>query len=204
MYSINQRFSTVANQSLSYGLLIIAIIVGTSYYQLQSSNAFNNLITIGNINPTFAIRTSRYYGSTNGKPKENVKLTFDLDTDLTSLFNWNTKQVFVYLVAEYKGQKHPAISNTVTFWDKIITTKKDAILHLVNEKGKYNVWDLEDKFQNRDLEFSLHWNLQPWVGPLIYGETVGNTSIVLTKPEKKKKKNTGQEESVKENASVDE
>lgn len=29
-------------------------------------------------------------------------LTFDLKTDLTSLFNWNVKQLFLYLTAEYK------------------------------------------------------------------------------------------------------
>lgn len=28
-------------------------------------------------------------------------LTFDLKTDLTSLFNWNVKQLFLYLTAEY-------------------------------------------------------------------------------------------------------
>jgi len=48
-------------------------------------------------------------------------LTFDLKTDLTPLFNWNVKQLFLYLTAEYvtpnnvlnqvfltqKLQKHP-------------------------------------------------------------------------------------------------
>lgn len=28
-------------------------------------------------------------------------LTFDLKTDLTDLFNWNVKQLFLYLTAEY-------------------------------------------------------------------------------------------------------
>lgn len=29
-------------------------------------------------------------------------LTFDLKTDLTDLYNWNVKQLFLYLTAEYK------------------------------------------------------------------------------------------------------
>lgn len=29
-------------------------------------------------------------------------LTFDLQTDLTHLFNWNVKQLFLYLTAEYQ------------------------------------------------------------------------------------------------------
>lgn len=28
-------------------------------------------------------------------------LTFDLKTDLTDIFNWNVKQLFMYLTAEY-------------------------------------------------------------------------------------------------------
>lgn len=31
-------------------------------------------------------------------------LTFDLQTDLTPLFNWNVKQLFLYLTAEYETE----------------------------------------------------------------------------------------------------
>lgn len=31
-------------------------------------------------------------------------LTFDLQTDLSGLFNWNVKQLFLYLTAEYKTE----------------------------------------------------------------------------------------------------
>lgn len=33
-------------------------------------------------------------------------LRFDLNTDLTPLFNWNTKQLFLYLTAEYQTQNN--------------------------------------------------------------------------------------------------
>ena len=65
-------------------------------------------------------------------------INFDLDADLTPLFNWNTKQVFVYLTAEYDGgAKRTDISNKVTFWDKIVLTNPDAILHLRNQRSAY-------------------------------------------------------------------
>lgn len=50
------------------------------------------------------MKFSRRFGSVGGKPKENTKLIFDIESDLTPLFNWNTKQVFVYLTAEYPGK----------------------------------------------------------------------------------------------------
>ena len=40
------------------------------------------------------------------KAVEYAFLKFDLDADLSSLFNWNTKQVFAYVVADYKTTKY--------------------------------------------------------------------------------------------------
>lgn len=75
-------------------------------------------------------------------------MNFDLDADLTPLFNWNTKQVFVYLTAEYDGgSKRTDISNKVTFWDKIILTKEDAVLSLRNQRSTYSVYDVQRSFK---------------------------------------------------------
>jgi signal peptidase complex subunit 3 len=89
---------------------------------------------------------------------------------LTPLFNWNTKQVFVYLTAEYPG-KRPDISNRVTFWDSIVPTKEDAVLKLENAKGKYPVYDVGQGFEERNATIHLEWNVQPHVGMLVYGDT---------------------------------
>lgn len=42
-------------------------------------------------------------------------LRFDLSTDLTPLFNWNTKQLFLYLTAEYQTQNNKV--NQVRMWN---------------------------------------------------------------------------------------
>ncbi len=40
---------------------------------------------------------------TNGKKKNDLGfLNFDLNVDLEPLFNWNVKQLFLYLTAEYE------------------------------------------------------------------------------------------------------
>lgn len=39
------------------------------------------------------------------KREEYAHIRFDLDADLSALFNWNTKQVFVYVSAEYPAEK---------------------------------------------------------------------------------------------------
>ncbi len=66
-------------------------------------------------------------------------LTFDLHADLTPLFNWNVKQLFLYLTAEYSTPKNAV--NQVVLWDKIIQRGDDAILDYKSMNTKYYFWD---------------------------------------------------------------
>ncbi len=44
---------------------------------------------------------------TNGKKKNDLGfLNFDLNVDLEPLFNWNVKQLFLYLTAEYETRQN--------------------------------------------------------------------------------------------------
>lgn len=88
-------------------------------------------------------------------------------------------------------------SNKVVYWDKIIQSKDKANLSITNERSKYSVWDVEESFRNREATVKLEWNIQPYVGALIYGETKGETKVVFPdpvssdqqqKPKQKKKK----------------
>ncbi|OOQ85627.1 putative microsomal signal peptidase subunit (gp23) [Penicillium brasilianum] len=62
-----------------------------------------------------------HYYST--KREEYAQIRFDLDADLSPLFNWNTKQLFVYVYATYSSSDN---ANTQTrdseaiIWDSII------------------------------------------------------------------------------------
>ncbi|EEH33266.1 hypothetical protein PAAG_04319 [Paracoccidioides lutzii Pb01] len=60
-----------------------------------------------------------HYYST--KREEYAQIKFDLDADLTSLFNWNTKQLFVYVLASYPTSSSSAnITTESIIWDTII------------------------------------------------------------------------------------
>jgi hypothetical protein len=47
-----------------------------------------------------------------------------LDADLRSVFSWNTKQLFVYLQAEYSTPQNHL--NEVVLWDQIVQRKEEA------------------------------------------------------------------------------
>ncbi|XP_065339484.1 signal peptidase complex subunit 3 [Cloeon dipterum] len=92
-------------------------------------------------------------------------LTFDLQTDLTHLFNWNVKQLFLYLTAEYKTSNN--VLNQVVLWDKIIQRGENAILDFKNVNTKYYFWDDGEGLKgHKNVTLTLSWNVIPNAGLL--------------------------------------
>jgi len=71
-----------------------------------------------------------HYYST--KKEEYAIIKFSLDADLSSLFTWNTKQVFVYVTAEWGGMARDNVTavNQAVVWDQIVTAPSAD--HLAN------------------------------------------------------------------------
>ena len=63
---------------------------------------------------------------------------------MTPLFNWNTKQLFLYLQAEYVDAK--GVRNEVVIWDRIIHKKENANLSLTG-RNKYVFRNLAKSFK---------------------------------------------------------
>ena len=170
MFSLTSRAQAISNKTLLAVSAISVAVAVLSLLQLYFGGAWNiDSTRINNVKAVALLKNLRAFGAEPGTAKENAKLQFDLAADLTPLFNWNTKQVFVYLTAEYDGAN--TAMNKVTFWDKIITSKDDAVFDLKNVRSKYSVWDVESSFRERPAKLKLEWNVQPWVGPLVFGET---------------------------------
>lgn len=85
--------------------------------------------------PTFfpiSVRGRPHYYSQ--KKEEYAIIKFSLEADLSSLFTWNTKQLFVYVTAEWpsaggSGSGQNA-TNQAVIWDSIITSPSAD--HLAN------------------------------------------------------------------------
>lgn len=170
MFSSSQRLQNSFGFYTTIVLIISVLISVVSFLQLQTAGAFSLRPHVGHIEPKTSVKFTRRSGSVNGKGKENARVNFDLTADLTPLFNWNTKQVFVYLQADYNGgESRPDISNSVTFWDKIITKKDQAKLNLKNQRGAYSVYDVQKSFNNNNATIRLGYNVQPYVGALVFG-----------------------------------
>ncbi|ODQ65201.1 signal peptidase 22 kDa subunit [Nadsonia fulvescens var. elongata DSM 6958] len=171
MFSATQRLQNVFGHFTSVFLMLAAAIMLLSYTHWWLEDIWELPMSVRSVEPKILMKYSRRFGGSNNQGKENCKLKVDFDGDLTPLFNWNTKQLFVYLTAEYDGDR-PDISNKVIFWDQIITDKKDAVLDYHNLASLYSVYDTTNSFNQRNATIRLEWNIQPYVGWLIYGETV--------------------------------
>jgi signal peptidase complex subunit 3 len=72
-----------------------------------------------------SVRGRPHYYST--KKEEYAHIRFDLDADLSSLFTWNTKQVFVWISATWPNANATAREmgvgpNEAVIWDAIYTS----------------------------------------------------------------------------------
>lgn len=183
MFSLITRLQKTGG-TFSSALMVAAVIIALlSHIQLWYAGVWNGAIsaTTEHVDARAALRTGRRFGGAPGKPKENVRLKFDLDADLAPLFNWNTKQVFAYLTLDYGG-KRSDISNSLVIWDAIIRDEEHAKLELRNARSKYSVWDLGDSFDNCHANITLRWNVQPHVGFLAHGSSPAG-GLLLPSPE---------------------
>ncbi|OXV08693.1 hypothetical protein Egran_03546, partial [Elaphomyces granulatus] len=80
----------------------------------------DNVVTTVDLKNVQVTKGRLHYYST--KKEEYAQIRFDLDADLSPLFNWNTKQIFVYVLASYPPSppgKNLRNSEAI-IWDTII------------------------------------------------------------------------------------
>merc|ERR1712126_510513 len=107
-------------------------------------------------------------------------LTFDLKADLTPLFNWNVKQLFLYLTAEYETQAN--VVNQVVLWDKIIQRGENAVLDYRSMNTKYYFWDDGNGLHGHEnVTLKLAWNVIPNAGNLPRIQSTGSHSFKFPK-----------------------
>ncbi|KAJ3392189.1 SUMO ligase siz1 [Entophlyctis sp. JEL0112] len=126
-----------------------------------------------------SVRVGKLYFDHSNSPAELATVHFDLNADLSPLFNWNTKQLFVQLVAEYSTESH--VFNQVTLWDDIIPSKEKSLIRLKKKKAEYLFSDISNKVGGLTANLSLHWDIMPHVGILLHDSSV---PTLITIPEK--------------------
>lgn len=96
----------------------------------------------------------------------------DLTADFRKMWSWNIHRMYVYVVAEYSTPAHPR--NEVIVWDKILHGRHDALVKMTSRRNKYSLKDHGFGLRGNDIKLSFRYNIMPYMGPLLYGESGTN------------------------------
>lgn len=108
------------------------------------------------------IKINRFRKQSSGN--DEVMLTLNISMDLQSLFTWNTKQVFIFLAAEYETSKNTL--NQISLWDHIVPDKDHAKFQ-AQVANKYPLIDQGSNLRGQKVELVLHWHVMPRTGRMI-------------------------------------
>eukprot|EP00056_Hartaetosiga_gracilis_P014839 m.241023 g.241023 ORF g.241023 m.241023 type:complete len:180 (-) comp17238_c0_seq1:132-671(-) len=150
------------NATLSYGISIVGMMTIVCIFSTYLMSGQSPVVTL-NVWDPFVHRSRSYHAGHN--LLDRGQFTFSLTTDLSPIMHWNTKQLFLYVVAEYQTSEEDV--NQVVVWDKIVTRNVDS--HTIDERNiqlKYPFYDEGNGLRDNNVTLSLHWNHVPLVGGL--------------------------------------
>ncbi|KAF2826754.1 signal peptidase 22 kDa subunit [Ophiobolus disseminans] len=115
MHSALVRLQNVFGFFTTVAFSVAAVIALSSFISPQTPNAS---IQLRNVQ---VVKGRPHYYSY--KKEEYANIRFDLDADFTTLFNWNTKQVFLYLKAVYPSSSASEPASEAIIWDAILASR---------------------------------------------------------------------------------
>ncbi|KAI7906725.1 signal peptidase 22kDa subunit [Cokeromyces recurvatus] len=176
MYNLQQRANNLFSLALSVlgtVLAVVAIISAITGYGTIEDELRVDSKNIRVVTRRYGPENTDYRNS----KSEFARFQFDVDADFTPLFNWNTKQIFVTVVAEYETKNFKR--NQVVIWDKIITSKDKAHVKLRNIRNKYAMIDISQKWNFERANLTLLWDVTPYVGILQSGHSNKGSQFIL-------------------------
>eukprot|EP01106_Pelomyxa_sp_JSP_P001723 TRINITY_DN1261_c0_g1_i2.p1 TRINITY_DN1261_c0_g1~~TRINITY_DN1261_c0_g1_i2.p1 ORF type:complete len:166 (-),score=33.99 TRINITY_DN1261_c0_g1_i2:147-644(-) len=91
-------------------------------------------------------------------------IQFDLQANLTGTFQWNTKQVFLYVSADFQSNHW---NHSIVIWDTIVHSKKEALVNLTGVKSEYDFTDLSSgTMKGKLVTLTVKWMVMPVTGLL--------------------------------------
>ncbi|KAL8171340.1 hypothetical protein V2J09_023144 [Rumex salicifolius] len=156
MHSFGYR----ANALLTLAVTILAIMCAVASF----SDNFNFPTPSAEME---VLNINRFQKLSNGN--DEVSLTLNISADLQSLFTWNTKQVFVFVAAEYETAKNAL--NQVSLWDGIIPSREHAKFS-IRTTNKYRFIDQGTNLRGKDFNLTMHWHVMPKTGKMLANKLV--------------------------------
>jgi signal peptidase complex subunit 3 len=158
MHTILSRLNALLAFSLSIvALLTLGFALSTSY------KSYDKLARIDLKTVKAMVRRMPDYAMPNAVENDLGLVQFNLDADFEECFDWNVKQLFIYLTANYRTPTN--VLNQVVLWDYVLNRGEKGQLRLKNQHPEYYLWD--DGFGlkgNDNVTLTLSMNIIPNAG----------------------------------------
>lgn len=155
-------FLSRLNALFAFSLTAVAIL--TLLFAFSTSfKSYDKLAKIDMKIVKALVRKMPDYNTPNAKDNDLGLLQFNLDASFEDCFDWNVKQLFVYLTANYKTPSN--VINQVVLWDYVLNRGEKSQLRLRNQNPEYYMWD--DGFGllgNKNVTLTLSMNIIPNAG----------------------------------------
>jgi len=167
-------FLSRLNALFAFSLSIVALL--TLMFALSTSyKSYDKLAKIDIKTVRSLVRRMPDYNMPNAKENDLGMVQFNMDADFEDCFDWNVKQLFIYLTANYKTADN--VLNQIVLWDYILNRGENGQLRLRNQNPEYYMWD--DGFGlkgNNNITLTLSMNIIPNAGFL----QIANSPVVHT------------------------
>lgn len=158
MHTFLSRLNALFAFSLSVvALLTLAFAVSTTY------KSYDKLAKIDLKTVKALVRRMPDYNTLNSMENDLGLVQFNMDADFEDCFDWNVKQLFIYLTANYKTESN--VLNQIVLWDYVLNRGEKGQLRLKNQHPEYYMWD--DGFGligNNNISLTLSMNIIPNAG----------------------------------------
>eukprot|EP01071_Lankesteria_metandrocarpae_P014441 Lankesteria_metandrocarpae@DN845_c0_g1_i2.p1 len=109
---------------------------------------------------------------------EQSNVALKMDANFADLFQWNGRELFLYVKASYESKNNPR--NEVCIWDEIVLSSEKAVINSSHEY-KYPLRDDADGLKGVETTLTLVFQYIPVVG-VLYEKEVATTKFMM--PEK--------------------
>mmetsp|Transcript_28356 Transcript_28356/g.47065 ORF Transcript_28356/g.47065 Transcript_28356/m.47065 type:complete len:171 (+) Transcript_28356:74-586(+) len=151
MHSFWQRLNAIFFYTLSVLGFLSFMAAGTTYWHEAQ--------------PAVELRLERILlRKIQGAGHDQAILSLGINADLRSVFNWNVKQLFVYVTAEYETEAN--VLNQVVVWDSIINDAAHAWIRSDYVVNKYSLTDQGYGLRANNVSLVMNWNTVPATGLL--------------------------------------
>ncbi|ESL08209.1 hypothetical protein TRSC58_04092 [Trypanosoma rangeli SC58] len=186
MYSCSQRLLEILTVSVTVGLAGVLLVVASSLAPFGHTQSRPVVAAFNvSISPLMRMRMPVLYAQEVSPPPllDYVFFRFTLRADFSTVWDWNTKAVYVACIARYRTDQY--VVNEVTLLDTVLKSRTAAAEWRLDNAEKYPLEDARlGALAGVQVQLSIHYQVLRYCGysPIFEISPVGNVFPVLTLP----------------------